>query len=121
MPCAVPSRERRSGNTAALIAHGVRECTWSSEPASTERNAWHVVGSAPGSDGRLFRLQLDLFPRARLVVAAEYADFYLISVPEIGEVPPDHSSECSEKIGSGTASWSSWGSPLHVTSIGSSG
>src|SRR5689334_16205190 len=60
----------REATTGILVAHGVREFSWSASPRSTTRTAWNIVASTPRCEGRLFRLSLQTSPRGRLELSA---------------------------------------------------
>lgn len=104
----------RTGNTALLVAHAVREFEWSAEPRSSSRTAWNVVASEPTSVERLFRLQLSFVPDALLRLVAASAEFYVGDVIGLDERPPNYVSDDDAMIRSGLAGWTSLFVPVHA-------
>lgn len=102
------------GNTALLIAHGVREFGWSSEPRSSARTAWNVVSSQPSVSNGTFSIVLGFIPSARLVLRAVSAEYYVGDVAAIGDTPPDYGGADDALIRAGLADWSSPFAPAHA-------
>lgn len=96
----------RDANTAVIVARGVREFLWSAERRETARTAWNVIGSEPAR-GDLFSLSLAFFPRARLQLASETAEFYVGDVPGLDPAPPDYGIDDEARIKAGLAAWGS--------------
>jgi hypothetical protein len=104
----------REANTGVLVAHGVREFTWSAAPRSTGKTAWNVVGSVPHVASRLFELDLSIFPKGRLRLVAEGAEFYVGDAAGLADTPPDYSEDNDATIRAGLAGWHSEFSPMHA-------
>jgi hypothetical protein len=102
------------GNTAVLVAHGVREFRWLAEPRTTVRTAWNVVASEPSSRGRFFCLEVGFVPNAQLTLVAESAEFYLGDVVGLRDTPPDFGRDDESSIGAGLADWRSPFTPIHA-------
>lgn len=102
------------GNTALLIAHGVREFGWSAEPRSSVRTAWNVVSSEPSVCDGTFSIEFGFVPSARLVLRAASAEFYVGDVAAIGETPPDYGGADDALIRAGLADWGSPFAPAHA-------
>lgn len=106
----------RAANTGVLVAHGVRELSWTGTPRSTQMTAWTIGGSVPRNENRLFGLSLGMWPApgARLSLVAESAAFFTGEVPSLGEAPPDYSDGDPLKVGAMLAGWSSEFTPVHA-------
>jgi hypothetical protein len=107
-----------NGNTAVLIAHGVREFGWWAEPRASARTAWNVVRSDPTSHDWILSLDLSFVPRARLHMAAESAAFYVGDVDALSESPPDFGGTDDAVIRAGMADWNSLFSPVYAVFFG---
>lgn len=104
----------RESNTAVVVARGLREISWSTEPRATTRTAWNVVSSEPtGADQ--FTLSLAFVPRARLSLVSERADFYVGDVPGLDPTPPDYGLNDEAQIKAGLAAWTSRFEPVQAT------
>lgn len=95
------------GNTGLLVARGVREVAWSADPRITDRTAWSVVGSVPGTTEELYSLSLDFWPPAGLRIVAEGAEFYGVDVDELAQQLPDYGIDDEATIRSNLAGWQS--------------
>ncbi len=102
------------GNTALLIARGVREFGWAAEPRASVRTAWNVVSSEPSVCDRVFSIRLGFVPSARLTLAAESAEFYVGDVDALSDTPPDYGGADDAAIRAGLANWCSPFSPVHA-------
>ncbi|MFF7155365.1 hypothetical protein [Streptomyces sp. NPDC008139] len=89
------------GNAAVLILRGVQEANWRALQRSGEKTAWSVVGSEMRSGSGLLELSIMLSPRASIDIRGTSAEFYVLDVPDIGEVPPDYCSDGEGRIRSG--------------------
>lgn len=108
------------GNTALLVARGVREFSWSSDARNTDKTAWNVVGSEPRYVDELFVLELDFVPNAGLRLVAESAEFYVGDVDRLSEQLPDYGEDDDAEIRANLAGWRSsfvpiWASILDRT------
>jgi hypothetical protein len=102
----------RSDNTGVLVAHGVREFSWSALAQLRSRTAWSIVTSTPRCVDRAFRLSLGFWPDAHLELSADSAAFFAGDVADIGDVPPDYSGDKS--VVAGLARWHSNFLPAHA-------
>ena len=82
----------REANTGVLIAHGVRELSWSGSKRDEGLSAWPIGSSVPRTTGRLFSLSLGMWPApgAELSLTAESASFFVGDVPGLADTPPDY-------------------------------
>ncbi|MFJ4409569.1 hypothetical protein [Streptomyces sp. NPDC088910] len=80
------------GNAAVLILRGVQEANWRALQRGGEKTAWSVVGSEMRSGSGLLELSIMLSPSASIDIRGTSAEFYVLDVPDIGEVPPDYCS-----------------------------
>jgi hypothetical protein len=96
----------REANTGVLIAHGVREVSWSVGSHLTPRTAWAVLRSHTEVSGGLFTFSLKTWPESQLMVRAESAAFYLGDVPELDRMP-DYVSDDEMTIRASLAGWQS--------------
>lgn len=76
-----------------------------------------VVSSLPDRAADSFRERFDLFPDAQLNLAGTQAEFYVLEVDGISDIPPDYSGMTREHIERELPSWSSRCSPLQVSSV----
>jgi hypothetical protein len=106
----------RESNTGVLVAHGVRELSWSAGPRSTAKTAWVVGGSAPHNENRLFGIKLGMWPSpgAQLNLVAEGAAFFTGDVPDLSETPPDYGGDDEATIRGQLAGWHSAFTPTHA-------
>ncbi|WP_171172487.1 hypothetical protein [Streptomyces sp. I05A-00742] len=95
------------GNSALLVVRGLRSFDWTSPKQQVPLAALTVVSSVTEQSGEPLRARFEFFPEARLVVAGDLAEFYVLEVQGIGEVPPDYSSVDLEKVQGALPSWSS--------------
>src|SRR4051794_21274053 len=95
------------GNTAVLVARGVREFAWSAGSRSTDRTAWNVVGSESRIVGQLITLEFDFVPNAGTRLVAETAAFYAGDVASLAEQLPDYQMDDDATIQANLASWRS--------------
>lgn len=102
------------GNTAVLVAHGVREFRWRAEPRATARTAWNVVRSEPSGRERLFFLEVGFVPSAQLTLIAESAEFYVGDIVDLSDIPPDYGSGDESAIEAGLANWRHPFIPTHA-------
>jgi hypothetical protein len=107
----------RAANTGVLVAHGVRQISWSAMPRSTTRTAWNVIESRPRCADRLFGLTLRCWPEGHLELSAEEAAFFVGEVADIGATPPDYGGDEST-IQAGLAGWQSSFKPVHAVFLG---
>jgi hypothetical protein len=104
----------RTANTAVVVGRGVQDFSWSAEHRETARTAWNVAGSEPAG-GDLFSLSLAFFPRARLRLVSERAEFYVGEVAGLDPTPPDYGVDDEARIKAGLAGWASTFEPVQAT------
>lgn len=105
----------RDANTGILVAHVVRELTWSAGSRDTDLTSWTVGGSVTQHDG-LFGLKLGLWPSpgAHLSLVAERAQFVAGDIPGLPETPPNYGDDDDRTIRAGLAHWAAQFSPTHA-------
>ena len=106
--------ELREGNTGVLVAHGVRELSWTAGPRTTDITAWPVGGSVVRNENRLLRLEMGMWIDAQLKLVAESAAFFSGDVPGLDETPPDYGQDDEATIRANLAGWYSAFVPLHA-------
>lgn len=106
----------REANTGVLVAHGVRELTWSAGSRDTDLTAWTVGGSVTHNERGLFGLKLGMWPSpgAHLSLIAERAAFLAGDIPGLPETPPNYGDDDETTIRAGLAHWGSQFSPIHA-------
>ncbi|MFM9734279.1 hypothetical protein ACKI17_40195 [Streptomyces niveiscabiei] len=104
-----------AGNAALLVVRGVRSFAWSSSVTPVPFAALTVVSSVADRAADGFRAGFDFFPAARLEVMGAQADFYVLEVDGIGDIPPDYSGTDHERITRELPSWSSPCRPIQVS------
>ncbi|MBP5938319.1 hypothetical protein [Streptomyces acidiscabies] len=104
-----------AGNAALLVVRGLRSFAWSSSVVPVPFAALTVVSGLPDPAAGVFRARFDFFPAARLEVVGSQADFYVLEVDGIGDVPPDYSGTDHERIARELPSWSSLCRPVQVS------
>jgi hypothetical protein len=109
----------RDGNTGVLVAHGVRELSWSGPRRATSLTAWTVGGSMARCDAGLLRLDLGMWPApgAQLSLLAERAAFFSGDVPGLDTAPPNYSDVERAGIVEKVAGWDSDFHPIHAVSF----
>lgn len=106
----------RTANTAVVIGRGVQEFSWSAEHRKSARTAWNVTASEP-ERADPFSLWLSFFPRARLGLVSERAEFYVGDVPRLDPIPPDYGFDDEARIKLGLATWTSIFEPMQATFV----
>ena len=106
--------ELREGNTGVLVAHGVRELSWTAGPRTTDITAWPVGGSVVRNENRLLRLEMGMWIDAQLKLVAESAAFFSGDVPGLDETPPDYGQDDEATIRANLAGGYSAFVPLHA-------
>lgn len=104
-----------AGNSALLVVRGLRSFVWNSSPSRVPLMALTVVSSFPDRVDESFRAKLAFFPEGSLVVEGDLAEFYVLEVEGIGDVPPDYSNMDLMQIQDAIPSWSSECSLLQVS------
>lgn len=104
----------REANTGVLVAHGVRELTWSGPSRDTTLTAWSIGSSVPQAKDQLFGLSLVMWPHpgAQLSLTAESAAFFIGNVPGLDEAPPDYTDRDRAALGEEIAGWDSLFEPV---------
>lgn len=99
----------QEADTGVLVAHGVRELTWSGPSRDTALTAWSVGSSVPRVKDRLFGLSLVMWPHpgARLSLTADLAAFFAGEVPGLADAPPDYTDLDRPTLGQEVACWDS--------------
>jgi hypothetical protein len=82
------------GSAAVLIVRGVVDLQWRSVQRVTDMTAWSVMAfevsvAAP----REFGMCLSFFPDASLTIKGGAAEFFIIDVEGLDEVPPDYETD----------------------------
>ncbi|MFG3350341.1 hypothetical protein ACGF1Z_35520 [Streptomyces sp. NPDC048018] len=95
------------GNSALLVVRGLRSFDWKSPTQQFPLAALTVVSSAADRLGTFHRARLEFFPEAHLAVAGDVAEFYVLEVEGIGDVPPDYLSGDLKEVQGALPSWSS--------------
>lgn len=104
------------GNAALLVVRGLRSFGWKSSAAPVPLAAMTVVSDLPDRAPGSFRARFGFFPDAQLDVAGAQAEFYVLEVDGISDVPPDYSAMSQEHIAQELPEWSSMCNPLQVSS-----
>jgi hypothetical protein len=105
-----------AGNSALLVVRGLRSFRWNSSAVPLPLMALSVMSSMPECSGDSFRTSIGFFPEAELIVLGDAADFYVLEVEGIGEVPPDYSDGSLTNVQNALPSWSSECSLLQSSS-----
>ncbi|MFF5945967.1 hypothetical protein ACFY86_12510 [Streptomyces misionensis] len=105
------------GNAALLVVRGLSYFEWKSSTAQVPLMALTVVSSLPDRAADSFCERFDLFPNAQLNLAGTQAEFYVLEVDGISDIPPDYSGMTRERIAQELPSWSSMCNPLQVSSV----
>ncbi|MFD0026608.1 hypothetical protein [Streptomyces sp. NPDC058382] len=103
------------GNAALLVVRGLRSFDWNAPEAPGPLSALTVVSSVPHRSGDSLAVRLGLFPEGRLDVAGRAAEFYVLDVAGIGDVPPDYVETDLRSVRAALPSWSSVSSVLQAT------
>lgn len=106
----------REANTGVLVAHGVRELSWTGPERATEMTAWTVGGSTPRVERGLFGLVAGMWPApgARLGLRARSAAFFAVNVPGLDDAPPDYTDHDRMSVRAHLAGWNSPFEPVHA-------
>lgn len=105
------------GNAALLVVHGLLNSRWRAVGRSGGRTAWTVVGSAMRTGSGLLEMDVALSPDSSVTIRGTSADFYVLDVSGIGEVPPDYCSGTESDIRSGLPGWGSSFSLLQASCL----
>jgi hypothetical protein len=95
------------GNSALLVVRGLRSFVWNSPTVRVPLAALTVVSSAPDQCNSLFRMRFEFFPQAQLRVEGDLAEFYVLEVEGIGDVPPDYSGMVLKNVRDALPDWAS--------------
>jgi hypothetical protein len=95
------------GNAAVLVVRGLQRSNWRAIQRGVGKTAWSVVGSEMSAGSGLLNLNVTLSPSSSIEILGTSAEFYVLDVPEIGEVPPDYCSDGEARIRSGLPGWGS--------------
>ncbi|MEK2479128.1 hypothetical protein [Streptomyces noursei] len=101
------SLQFEEGNSALLVFRGLRSFDWSLPIKQAPLAALTVASSVPGQLGESFYVRFEFFPEAYLSVVGDLAEFYVLELEGIGEVPPDYSSMELTQVQDALPSWSS--------------
>ncbi|WP_129666521.1 hypothetical protein [Phytoactinopolyspora endophytica] len=106
----------REGNTGVLVAHGVRDLSWTAGSRSTKLTAWTVGGSTPQNRNNMFGLKFGMWPEpgAQLRLVAQRAAFFTGDVPHLADAPPNYVEDDDSTIRAGLANWRSKFVPIHA-------
>ena len=103
------------GNSALLVVRGLRSFEWNSPTIQVPLTALTVVSSVPDRLGESLRARFEFFPEAHLAVTGDLAEFYVLELEGIGDVPPDYSSMDLKQVQDALPSWSSSCSMLQAS------
>ena len=86
------AQQIREGNTAVLIAHGVRACSWKADRIPRGSYARTVFVDDPSTATGRLSLSIGMGAKygARLALDADAAAFFIGEVPGLHEAPPDY-------------------------------
>lgn len=102
------SLQYEAGNASVLVVRGLREFGWCTAMARRTLTAFSVVSSVPSCSCGNFGLRLGHFPDGVVTLHGSSAEFAVVDIPSIGEVPPDYSDvESSANLLEYLPSWSS--------------
>ncbi|WP_411112302.1 hypothetical protein [Streptomyces sp. c-19] len=104
------------GNAALLVVRGVNSFMWNSPTAQVPLTALTVISSVPDRVNGSFRARFGFFPGAHLEVVGDLAEFFVLAVEGIGDVPPDYSDVDLRHVQDGLPSWCSACIPLQASS-----
>ncbi|MFJ7152295.1 hypothetical protein ACIQVT_29570 [Streptomyces sp. NPDC100445] len=104
------------GNAALLVVRGLSLFGWKSSAVQVPLAAMTVVSNVPYRAPGSFRAKFGFFPGAQLEVAGAQAEFYVLEVDGISDVPPDYSAMSQEHIAGELPAWSSMCHPLQASS-----
>ncbi|MFW5419787.1 hypothetical protein J0910_24515 [Nocardiopsis sp. CNT-189] len=107
----------KDGNAALLVVRNLRSFDWSSSAARTPLRALTALSSTPDRTGNSFHIKLDFHPEAELAITGDLAEFYLLDVEKIGEVPPNYSNTNRAYIYQKLPSWTSACNLLQTSSL----
>jgi hypothetical protein len=104
----------RGGNTAVLVADGVRSVAWEVISRDAGPMAWSIIeSSATPSDGVL-RLVLTVWPSGGLVLTAERAALTIGTIPSLPAAPPNYVTDDAATVRAETAQWTSTFAPVQA-------
>lgn len=105
------------GNAAALVVRRVNSVIWKGVESETDKTAWTIVGSATRRVGKFLTLECSFSPHASIQVSGKRAEFYVLDIPRIGDVPPDYCEDTESRIRDKLPRWDSSFSILHASSL----
>lgn len=109
------SLQFESGNAALLVVRGLHSFGWNSPAVQGPLTALTVVSSVPDRLNDSFRARFAFFPDAQLEVVGELAEFHVLAVEGVGDVPPDYTDGDLKRVQEALPSWSSACSPLQAS------
>ncbi|MFJ6509295.1 hypothetical protein [Streptomyces sp. NPDC091879] len=95
------------GNSALLVVRGLHSFSWKSPTKRVPLAALTVVSSAAERSDDSIHARFEFFPKAHLTAVGDLAEFYVLDVDGIEDVPPDYSSGDLKKVEGALPSWSS--------------
>ena len=104
----------REGNTAVLVAHGVRSCSWMAERRRGRSSAWPAGSSGTTLVGGLLNFDIGFLTGARLHLSAESMAFFVGDVPPRVGPPPDYGDDDEATIRAGLPGWRSEFFPIRA-------
>lgn len=107
----------RQGNTAVLVAHGLRTISWKSDGDPPGRLNRAVGIWQPTVGNSEWHLQVSLWRNVTLELTARSAEFYVGNVPGGDDPPPDFGTATDDEIRAGLADWSSEFEPEYATFV----
>lgn len=93
-------------NTGVLVCRGVTDLKWNGV-LREGLTAWSVIGLDVQFRGEILNLQFGIFPDADLVLIARSAEFYVVDVPSIGNIPSDYTETDRIGVSRAVADWNS--------------
>ncbi|MFW5418520.1 hypothetical protein J0910_18065 [Nocardiopsis sp. CNT-189] len=95
------------GNAALLVVRGLRSFDRSTPAAARPLLALTVLAGTPGRTGGSFPMEFGPYPDAKLTVAGDLAEFYVLDAEGTGDVPPDHPDMEPVRVQHALPSWPS--------------
>lgn len=77
------------GNAGLLVVRGLRSLTWDSSEINERLMALSIVSSQPKLEAGNFSIEIRCHPSSGLILLGSEAEFYVLDVGDIGDVPPD--------------------------------
>lgn len=98
--------QMRESNVGVLVARGVEDVRWVAESRRTDLTAWNVLTSGVEQESEGLRFKLGCYPHAEISLRAASLEYLNCHIAEIGDVPPDYTSDV-ELVRGSVARWES--------------